>query len=171
MTITIPDHLAARLTQEANGLEITVEKRLTDILNDSLAPDGNFDKEYIQAGLEKIKTLLTSIPCIQFVGTSEIGEPFWWLKFGIDIHSKIAWPIVQELGHILNYLSVDSKLPTSFYPVSPPPYMNGGPEEFLSWVIEPVIPYVDTNDIYDYLEGRLPEAYDKEENWLLDDED
>ena len=169
MTITIPDDLAERLTQEANGLNKTVEERLADILDKSLAPQKNFDQEHLQAGLENIKTLLTKIPCVQFVVTSEKGAAFWWLKFGIDINSKIAWTVVQELGHILNYLSVDDKLPTNFYPVSPPPYVNGGPEEFLSWIIEPVIPYVDTNNIYDYLNGRLPENYDKEESWLLDD--
>jgi hypothetical protein len=47
--------------------------------------------------------------------------------------------------------------------------MNGGPEEFLSWIIEPVIPYVDSNSIYAYSDGRLPENYDKEESWLLDE--
>lgn len=168
MTITIPDDLAERLIQEANGLNKTVEERLTDILNRNLALQKNFDKDYIQAGLENIKTLLAKVPCVQSVTTSGKGEALWWIKFGIDINSRIAWIVVQELGHILNYLSVDDKLPTSFYPVSPPPYMNGGPEDFLSWIIEPVIPFVDTNNVFDYLDGRLPENYDKEENWLLD---
>jgi hypothetical protein len=169
MTITIPDNLAERLTQEANGYNKTVEERLVDILDKSLVPQKNFEKDYIQAGLENIKTLLLKIPCIQFVATSKKDVAFWWLKFGIDINSKIAWTVVQELGHILNYLSANEKLPTIFYPVSPPPYMNGGPEEFLSWIIEPVIPSVDTNSIYAYLDGRLPENYDQEESWLLDD--
>jgi hypothetical protein len=66
-------------------------------------------------------------------------------------------------------LSVGEKLPTTFYLVSPPPYINGEPEEFLSWIIEPVIPYVDSNSIYAYSDGRLPENYDKEESWLLDE--
>lgn len=169
MTITIPDDLATRLTKEANGLNTTVERRIADILNKSLAPEKNFDKDYIQAGLENIKTLLTKIPCVQFVAISNIDAPFWWLKFGIDINSKIAWIVVQELGHILNYLSVNDKLPTTFYPVSPPPYLNGGPEDFLSWIIEPVIPYADTNNIYAYLNGWLPEQHDKEDSWLLDE--
>ena len=36
---------------------------------------------------------------------------------------------------MLNYLSVDQRLPSVFKPVSPPPYLNGG-VEFLSWVTE-----------------------------------
>jgi hypothetical protein len=106
MTINIPDNLAARLLQEASELNTTVEERLAAILDKSLAPEKNFDKNYIHAGLGNIKTLLTKIPCVQFVSTSDFGAPFWWLNFGIDINSKIAWTVAQELGHILNYLSV-----------------------------------------------------------------
>jgi plasmid stability protein len=170
MTITIPDNLFDRLKLEASELGKTIEERAIDILESSIAPESNFDKAYIDQGLQDIKALLTKIPCVQFVATSKIGEPFWWLKFGIDINSEIAWNVVQELGHILNYLAVDEKLPTTFYPVSPPPYLNGGPEEFLSWIIEPSIPFVDTNSIHTYLEVRLPESYDKEENWHFDGE-
>ncbi len=169
MTIIIKDDLSVRLTKEASELNTSVEERLTAILDKSLAPEKNFDRDYIQSGLENIKTLLKKIPCVRFIATSKIGEPFWWLKFGIDINSKIAWAVIQELGHILNYISINDKLPVKFYPVSPPPYINGGPEEFLSWVVEPVIPFVDTNIIYDYLIGRLPENYDKDESWFLEE--
>ena len=169
MTIDIPDDLYYRLEQEANGLSTTIGQRLKDLLDQRVAPSANFDPDFIQNGLEKIRDLLRSIPGIGHVGISEPGTAYWWLKFDIDIKSKIAWQIVQELGHILNYLSVDDKLPTRFYPVSPPPYMNGGAEDFLSWVIEPSIPYVDPHHIYAFLNGRLPENYDKEESWLLDD--
>ncbi|HEX8350657.1 MAG TPA: hypothetical protein VF598_11905 [Hymenobacter sp.] len=67
-------------------------------------------------------------------GADEAG--LWWVKFRIDVQHPLAWQVVQELGHVVNYLSLDERLPTSFYPVSPPPYMNGSPREFLSWVIE-----------------------------------
>ncbi|SPE35761.1 hypothetical protein SBA3_2300022 [Candidatus Sulfopaludibacter sp. SbA3] len=50
----------------------------------------------------------------------------WWVKFAIDISHRLAWNVVQELGHVLNYLSVNERLPTVFKPVSPPPYANGG---------------------------------------------
>src|SRR5688500_17345460 len=60
----------------------------------------------------------------------------WWVKFSLDISHRLTWNVVQELGHVLNYLSLNERLPTVFKPVSPPPYLNGGPAEFLSWVIE-----------------------------------
>jgi len=169
MTIEIPDNLIERLQNESAGLDKTISQRVYEILDRAVAPESNLDKKYINQGLDKIKDLLSKIPCVKSVTTSNIDESFWWLKFSIEIKSKIAWTVVQELGHILNYLSVSDKLPTTFYPVSPPPYINGGPEDFLSWVIEPSIPLLDTNVIFDYLTGRLPEDFDKEESWLLAD--
>ena len=72
---------------------------------------------------------------------------------------------MQEMGHVLNYVSVEERLPTVFKPVSPPPYMNGGPDEFLSWVIEcPNIEF--TPDICaEWLEGRLPRPVEKLSEW------
>jgi hypothetical protein len=79
---------------------------------------------------------LSKVPAI----TGKIGSGFsndgcWWVKFAIDIKHPLAWSVVQELGHVLNYLSLEERLPAVFMPVSPPPYLNGGPE-YLSWVIE-----------------------------------
>lgn len=60
----------------------------------------------------------------------------WWIKFSLDIDHPLAWSVVQELAHVLNYLSVNERLPTTFKPISPPPYLNGGPRDFLSWLVE-----------------------------------
>ena len=80
---------------------------------------------------------LSTVPAItSAIGHGAVDDGRWWIKFEIDINHKFTWHTAQELGHVLNYLSLDERLPTSFHPVSPPPYMNGGPEEFLSWVIE-----------------------------------
>ena len=68
MTITIPDNLLARLQLEATELGKTIEERSIDILESSIVPENNFDKAYIDQGLQDIKTLLTKIPCVQFVG-------------------------------------------------------------------------------------------------------
>src|SRR5215203_586211 len=70
------------------------------------------------------------------IGEGSLEGGRWYVKFGIDIDHPLAWKVVQELGHVLNYLSIEERLPTVFMPVSPPPYMNGGPRDFLSWVIE-----------------------------------
>jgi len=88
----------------------------------------------------------------------------WWVKFTIDIDHELAWHAVQELGHVLNYLSLDERLASSFQPVSPPPYLNGGPEEFLSWVIE-APDDLRPGTLADVLEGRLPKPVEDEAAW------
>ena len=96
-------------------------------------------------------------------GAEEDGR--WWVKFEIDINHQCAWHTVQEMGHILNYLSIDERLPTNFHPVSPPPYMNGGPEEFLSWVIECHDPEFCPGTCAKWLEERLPKPVDDLAQW------
>jgi hypothetical protein len=93
----------------------------------------------------------------------------WWVKFAIDIYHQLAWPTVQEFGHVLNYLTFDEKLPTSFYPVSPPPYINGGSAEFLSWVIESHDPKFTPDTCAKWLIGRLPKPVDDISQWTIED--
>jgi hypothetical protein len=85
------------------------------------------------------------------------------VKFSIAIEHGLAWHTVQELGCVLNYLSLEERLPTVFKPVSPAPYMNGGPEEFLSWVIEGKD--MPPGTVSKWLEERLPKPIEDEEAW------
>ena len=81
----------------------------------------------------KLTEFLKTVPAIyDAIGSGKGEDGRWWVKFSIDINHQLAWHSVQEFGHVLNYLSRDDRLPTSFQPVSPPPYMNGGPEDFLA---------------------------------------
>lgn len=113
-----------------------------------------------------LETFLSSVPGIQ----TPFGHGFevdgqWWVKFSIDIENDLAWRVVQELGHVLNYLSVRDRLPTVFKPVSSPPYMNGGPAEFLSWVIECSDSSFKPGTVKKWLEGRLPQPVDDTSKW------
>jgi hypothetical protein len=98
-------------------------------------------------------------------------DGLWWIKFGIDIEHPLAWSVVQELGHVLNYVSVNERLPTVFMPVSPPPYMNGGPRDFLSWVIESKSPDFSPDRAREWLEGRLPRPVEDPTRWPVNQED
>lgn len=110
------------------------------------------------------------VPAIQgSIGSGSEEGGRWWVKFEIDIQHQLAWHTVQEFGHVLNYLSVDERLPVSFHPVSPPPYMNGGPEDFLSWVIECHDPDFRPGTCAKWLEGRLPSPVEDLSEWLLED--
>jgi hypothetical protein len=120
-----------------------------------------------ESSFETLKAFLARVPAVQQpIGVGALKGGGWYAKFGLDIHHKLAWNVVQELGHVLNYVSVDERLPTVFMPVSPPPYMNGGPEDYLSWVIE----CRDTSFVPDmaaqWLRGRLPTPVDDERRWL-----
>jgi len=102
-------------------------------------------------------------------GVFENGN--WWIKFTIDIEHKFAWHVVQEIGFVANYISIEDRLPTVFYPVSPPPYLNGGPKDFLSWVIESKASDFTPNDLKEWLETRLPNPVDDLSQWEDDGED
>jgi hypothetical protein len=99
------------------------------------------------------------------VAFGQNDEGFWWMKFQIDLHHPLAWHVVQELGHVINYLSINELLPTIFYPVSPPPYLNGGPDNFLSWVIEIKDKDFSPKLLAEWLEGRLPRPVDDLAQW------
>ncbi len=100
-------------------------------------------------------------------GSGELDGGGWWVKFVINIEHPLAWHVVQEFAHVLNYLSLEERLPTVFKPVSPPPYMNGGPTEFLSWVIE-CASDMKPGTVADWLEGRLPRPVDDPIQWQTD---
>jgi hypothetical protein len=95
----------------------------------------------------------------------------WWVKFSLDIEHPLAWNVVQEFGHVFNEISVEERLPTVFMPVSPAPYLNGGPADFLSWVIESKDPSFEPSKATEWLEGRLPNPVDDVIQWESDDEE
>ena len=114
---------------------------------------------------------LKKVPAIEGeIGHGADDQGNWWVKFSIDIHHELAWQVVQELGHVLNYVSLDERLPTVFYPVSPPPYMNGGPADFLSWVIETRDPDFRPGTAQKWLEGRLPRPVESLDEWRSDED-
>jgi hypothetical protein len=118
-----------------------------------------------------LKKFLLKIPPMQpAIGSGTFEDGLWWIKFSLDIEHPLAWHGVQEIAHVVNYLSLDQRLPTVFYPVSPPPYMNGGPNNFLSWVIESKDISFTPDDLKEWLEGRLPNPVDDLNSWLTDDE-
>jgi hypothetical protein len=99
-------------------------------------------------------------------GSNARGE--WWVQFDIDIRHRLAWNVVQEFAYVLNNLSLTSVLPTVFKPMSPPPYLNGGPDEYLSWVIECSDRKFRPKRVREWLEGRLPRPVDDLSKWDAD---
>jgi hypothetical protein len=124
---------------------------------------------------EKLLVFLEKLPAIDLpAGRKSIGHGSfengnWWVKFTLDTTNALAWRHVQELGHVLNYLSIEEHLPTVFMPVSPPPYLNGG-VEFLSWVVESREPSFTPGKCAEWLEGRLPRPVEDVKQWEMDGE-
>ncbi|MFT4090576.1 MAG: hypothetical protein QM645_07585 [Asticcacaulis sp.] len=126
-------------------------------------------QEMRRTDLSTLEDLLSRIPCVDGTINSGSEDKAWWVKFHINLEHSLAWKTVQELGYILNYLSITEKLPTVFKPVSPPPYLNGGPEDFLSWVIECDDPEFSPVMCADWLQNRLPQPIDNIGSWIVDD--
>jgi hypothetical protein len=113
-----------------------------------------------------LERFLRRVPAISGpIGKGSDQSGTWWIKFSIDIEHELAWRVVQEFGYVLNYVSLDERLPTVFKPVSPPPYLNGGPNEFLSWVIECDRSDFAPGECAEWLEGRLPKPVDDVATW------
>jgi len=121
---------------------------------------------------QPLKEYLSKIPAVEgAIGCGFSDEGYWWVKFTINIDHPLAWHVVQELGHVLNYVSVDERLPTVFMPVSPPPYMNGGPREFLSWAIECKDKDFKPETCAEWLEGRLPRPVGDVAQWNTENDE
>lgn len=116
---------------------------------------------------ELLTEFISQVPALQpGIGQGQYDDGNWWIKFSIDISHELAWNVVQEFGHILNYLSLSERLPAAFYPVSPPPYLNGGPDEYLSWIIESKDPDFTPGQLRVWLEGRLPKPVNDLKGWV-----
>lgn len=118
-----------------------------------------------------LETFLAKVPGIaQPFGRGFDENKGWWIKFAINVDHPLSWQVVQEFAHVLNYLSVGERLPTIFKPISPPPYLNGGPRDFLSWVIECSDCAFKPGTVAKWLESRLPQPVDDLSQWSRDDE-
>jgi hypothetical protein len=125
-----------------------------------------------QQEFEKLLIYLKRMPAVSRTGIAmgKFEDGNWWVKFSLEIKHPLAWHVVQELSCVLNYLSVEERLPTVFMPVSPAQYLNGGPEDFLSWVIESKLPSFAPAAAAAWLEGRLPRPVEDLSQWPTSDD-
>lgn len=123
-----------------------------------------------ELNFDRLHQFFSKMPTVQekgIVAHGSDGATAWWFKFHINIEHALAWQTVQELGHVLNYISRDERLPTQFLAVSPPPYMNGEAKDFLAWVIQCNHPDFSPDVICDWLEARLPQPIEDESKWKI----
>jgi hypothetical protein len=165
MELDLPSKLRRALEREAADARRTLHAHIVRKL-EGVTPAIEFIKpEVISTGLPRLVTYLNRVPAVTVVSSDTTPDAFWWVKLDINMDHRLAWNVVQELGFVLNYISLQEKLPTVFMPVSPPPYLNGGPRENLSWVIESKFNYIDPAWIAEVLEDRLPQPVEDETKW------
>lgn len=170
MELTLPKSLQKPLEREAADANRTLHAHILKKLESVTPPVEAINPAVLKAGLPKLVDYLSRMPGVNVLSSQVTSDAYWWVKFTIDLQNPLAWQVVQELGFVLNDASIHDKLPTVFKPVSPPPYMNGGPQDFLSWVIESTYNYIDPAWIAQTLEGYLPRPVDDLSQWASGDE-
>ena len=125
--------------------------------------------EFREDMFEGLKRFLGRIPAVK-VSAHHIGrDERWSIHLTVDIDNPLAWHVVQELGSVLNNLSLSAKAPTVFKPMSSPPYLNGGPRDYLYWLIESSN-LATPRGIRQLLEGRMPRPVDDVSQWATADD-
>ena len=126
----------------------------------------------ITLDFEPLIAFIRKIPGINpVIGSGVFENGLWWIKFKIDLTHPLAWRLVQEFGNILNSISITEQLASVFKPTSPPVYLNGGPKEYLSWVIESTDISFTPDICLEWLNERLPRPVDDLAQWILEDDE
>jgi hypothetical protein len=89
-------------------------------------------------------------------------EKYWSIDFTIDLDHEIVWNVIQYFGYICN---CGGKQGLLFLPMSPPPYLNGGPYTHMSWSILCKNLDFSLADFLQILEEYLPVPLDDFEQW------
>ena len=171
MDLELPSKLHKALEREASDAGRSLNAHIIEKLESVTPPIEAMRREVIAAGLPKLVAFLSRVPGVEVLSSDSTPDAHWWVKLNLDLDHSLAWQVVQELGFVLNYISLEEQLPTVFKPVSPPPYMNGGPKDFLSWVIESTDACIDPAWIAEALEGRLPRPVEDLAQWDSDDDE
>lgn len=145
MNIDFPKSLRKNIKINADREHTTIEDYIIKTLKNNTIPAEYIKSEIVQKGLPILVNFISTIPGVTIISSNKTYDHKWWIKLNIDLTHSLAWTVIQYLEFIFNYISLTEKLPTVFMPVSPPPHLNGGPKESLSWVIESRIAYLDPN--------------------------
>lgn len=169
LILKLPKELKKSLEKEAKDANLSIKAHIINKL-DRVTPTAEYiDKSSLVNGLPVLVNYLESIPGVSILSSEVTSDCYWWVKLDIELENKYSWHVVQELGFVLNYISLEEPMPTVFKPVSPPPYMNGGPNKCLSWVIESTFNYIDPVWVKETLEGRLPNPVTELSQWGMYD--
>lgn len=112
-----------------------------------------------------LASFLQQVPPVKSVSKGHATPDGWEIEFELDLDDGLAWSAVQEFAYVLNMLSIEEQLPTRLMPVSPPPYLNGGPREYLSWLIQCHDASFSPDTCQEWLAGRMPDPVNSRSEW------
>jgi len=166
MELNLPGKLQRALEREATDAKIGLAAHITKKLESITPPVEFVNAQPLHEQLPKLVEFLNRIPSVRVMSSRVTPDAFWWIKLEISLSHPLAWHAVEHLGFVLNYISLNERLPTIFMPVAAPPYLNGGgPSANLSWVIESKFNYIPPGDILCELESRLPSPVENVDVW------
>jgi hypothetical protein len=123
------------------------------------------------ARVKRLAKLIGTLPGVKGpVAHNASDQWFWWVKFTIDTRHALAWHVIQRLGYVFNYYSIEQHFDTKFMPVSPPPDLNGGPRQYLSWVVEATLGFYDPGPSMEALRRELPQNVKSKAEWMRYDD-
>lgn len=163
--VVLTGTLVPKFKDEVRIFGGTPEQYAQLLIDNAVTVDPDVNHARRQRGVLKLVSLIGSLPSVeQGIGRSYPEDYFWWIKFSMDRTHPLVWHVIQRLGHVLNYISLEQRLDVVFKPVSPPPGLNGGPEH-LSWVIEATKRYVNPATVCKVLRPHLPANLSSEKQW------
>ncbi len=171
MELNLPSKVLKALEKEASDARISLHAHIVKKLEGITPPVAFIDIGRVKDGLPKLVAFLNRIPSVNVIAQEVTPSAYWWVKFTVDIEHPLAWSVVQALAFVFNEISITEGLPTVFKPTSPPPYLNGGPDEDLYWVVESTFNYIDPHEIAQIVEGRLPNPVEEVEKWDRGDDE
>lgn len=128
----------------------------------------NEDRSPHEKKLSKLVAYLNRLPGTQ-ASAGRFTKEGWHVSLLIDIDHSLAWNVVQELGFFCNSPSIGQGSGLEFFPISPPPYLNGGPREFLSWTLSHTGSNFSPSEVAKSIEGVLPQPVEDEAEWPHDE--
>src|SRR5215510_3051915 len=114
MELKLPPKLKKALEREASDTQRDLHAHIVSKLEGITPPTEYIDPEVIVKGLPKLVEFLEKIPAVQMLSSGSTTDAYWWVKLNINIEHPLAWNVVQELGFVLNYISIEDRLPTVF---------------------------------------------------------
>ena len=106
----VPKKLRLGVKKNAENMHITQEAFIIKALENCIIPSEFIKPEIMQKGLSSLVDFLNRVPGLDVISSNNTHDHNWWIKFNVDIRHPLAWSVVQELGFVMNYISLTTSV-------------------------------------------------------------